>query len=153
MANFFKSRPEDRNDPPPDPSVQPKARGLLHMEREYIAHHIRRKNSGLEHLIASTQPRKYSEDYSKRSKDPKPEQRTLGILGSTRWTSSEALEACRTRLRRARGLVRPGAAGLLTGIEYFRVGRTAWVRLTSTVTTRTAVELAHVHGNYLIYSE
>ena len=40
------------------------------MEREYIAHHIRRKNSGLEHLIASTQPRKYSEDYSMRSKTP-----------------------------------------------------------------------------------
>ena len=34
-------------------SVQPKARGLLHMEREYIAHHIRRRNSGQEHLIAS----------------------------------------------------------------------------------------------------
>ena len=44
------------------------------MEREYIAHHIRKKNSGLEHLIASTLPRKYSEDYSKRSKDSKPEQ-------------------------------------------------------------------------------
>ena len=38
--------------------------------------------------------------------------------------------------------VRPGAAGLLTGIEYSRVGRTAWVLPTSTVTTRTAVELA-----------
>ena len=64
----------DRNDPQPDPSVQPKAWGLLHMEREYIAHHIRRRNSGLEHLIASMQPGKYSEDYSRRSKDSKPEQ-------------------------------------------------------------------------------
>ena len=72
---FFKNRPEDRNDPQPDPSVQPKARGLLHMEREYIAHHIRRKDSGLEHLIASIQPKKYSKDYPKRSKDSKPEQR------------------------------------------------------------------------------
>jgi len=44
------------------------------MEREYIAHHIRRRNSGLEHLIASMQPGKYSEDYSRRSKDSKPEQ-------------------------------------------------------------------------------
>ena len=35
-----KNRPEDRNDPQPDPPIQPKARGLLHMEREYIAHHI-----------------------------------------------------------------------------------------------------------------
>ena len=66
---FFKSRPEDRNDPQPDPSVQPKARGLLHMEREYIAHHIRRRNLGLEHLIASMQPKKHSEDYSKQSVD------------------------------------------------------------------------------------
>ena len=59
---FFKNRPEDRNDPQPDPSVQPKARGLLHMEREYIAHHIGRRNLGLEHLIASMQLKKYSKD-------------------------------------------------------------------------------------------
>ena len=39
---FFKNRPEDRNDPQPDPSVQPKARGLLHMEREFIMHHIKK---------------------------------------------------------------------------------------------------------------
>jgi len=38
--------------------------------------------------------------------------------------------------------VRPGATGLLTDMEYSRVGSTAWVRPTSTVTTRTAVELA-----------
>jgi hypothetical protein len=44
------------------------------MECEYIAHHIRRRNSGLEHLIASMQPGKYSEDYSRSSKDSKLEQ-------------------------------------------------------------------------------
>ena len=68
----------------------------------------------------------------------------------------------RTSLRREQGgrhavaggaAVRPGVAGQLTGIEYSRVGSTAWVRLTSTVTTRTAVELAHVHGNYPTHSE
>ena len=49
MANFFKkNKPEDKNDPQPDPLVQPKTRGLLHMEREYIAHHIRRRDSGPE---------------------------------------------------------------------------------------------------------
>jgi len=58
--------------------------GLLHMEREYIAHHIRRRNSGLEHLIASMQPEKHSEDYSKRSKDYKPEQRNQEASESTR---------------------------------------------------------------------
>ena len=122
---------------------------LLHMEREYIAHHIRRRNLGLEHLIASMQPKKYSEDYSRCSKDSKPEQWIPEALESTRWTSSEVLNACRTRLRRARGLVRPGAAGLLTGVEYSRVGSTTWVRPTSTITTRTSVELAYVQGNYL----
>ena len=81
---FSKKGLEDRNDPQPDPSVQPKARGLLHMEREYIAHHIKRKNSGLEHLIASIQPRKYSEDYPKRSANSKSGQWTPEASKSTR---------------------------------------------------------------------
>ena len=122
----------------------------------------KRKNLGLEHLIASMQPRKYSEDYSKyledypkHSMDSKGGQQApkafkalvalvMGFRGSrsTRRTSSEAPDAYRTRLRRARRLVRPGAAGLLMGVEYSRVGSTAWVCPTSTVTTRTAVELA-----------
>ena len=36
------------------------------MEREFLAHHIK-EDSVLEHLIASMQPRKYSEDYLKHS--------------------------------------------------------------------------------------
>ena len=62
-GNFFQGKfefqmrnlkdPEDHFDPQPNPSVQPKARGQLHMEREYIAQHIWRENLGLEHLIAS----------------------------------------------------------------------------------------------------
>ena len=36
------------------------------MKREFIAHHIK-EDSGLEHLIASMQPKKHSEDYSKHS--------------------------------------------------------------------------------------
>jgi hypothetical protein len=36
------------------------------MELEFIAHHIE-EDSGLEHLIVSMQPRKYSEDCSKHS--------------------------------------------------------------------------------------
>jgi len=78
------------------------------MEREYIAHHIRRKNSGLEHLIASTQPRKYSEDYSKRSKDPKPEQRTPGILGSTRGRLQKHLKPAELNYEELGGLSDPG---------------------------------------------
>ena len=87
-------------------------------------------------------PGKYSEDYSRHSKDSKPEQWILEALESTRRTSKEVLNACKTRLRRARVLIRPGAAGLLTGMEYSGVGSTAWVYPTSTVTTHTAVELA-----------
>jgi hypothetical protein len=55
-------------------------------------------------------------------------------------TSSEVLDACRTRLRRARGLVRPGAAGLLTGVEYSKVRNSSWMYLTSFVTTRIGLE-------------
>ena len=46
---------EDRFDPQPDSSIQPMARGLLHMEREFIAHHIKDNTLGLEHLTASKQ--------------------------------------------------------------------------------------------------
>ena len=53
------------------------------MEREYIAHHNRRKNSGLEHLIALMQSGKYSEDYSRRSKDSRLEQWIPEALEST----------------------------------------------------------------------
>ena len=38
--------------------------------------------------------------------------------------------------------VRPGAAGLLIGIECFRVSDSSWMHLTSLVTTRIGVELA-----------
>ena len=62
----------------------------------------------------------------------------------------QVLDACRTRLRRARGLVRPGAAGLLTDIECFRVRDSSWMYLTSFVTTQLGVELAAVQENYLI---
>ena len=40
--------------------------------------------------------------------------------------------------------VRPGAAGLLIGIEYSRVRDSLWMYLTSVVTTRIDVELAAV---------
>ena len=39
------------------------------MEREFIAHHIKVDDSGLEHLIASIQSKKHSEDYSKHLMD------------------------------------------------------------------------------------
>ena len=45
----------------------------------------------------------------------------------------QVLDAYRTRLRRARGLVRPEAAGLLIGIECSRVRDSSWMYLTSLV--------------------
>jgi len=117
-------------------------------------------NSGLEHLIASMQPKKHSEDYTKRSmdsEDGQPAPEALDALvaqimksrssQSTRRTSSEALDACWTRLRRARGLVRPGTAGLLTGAEYSRVGSNTWICPTSSVSTRIGVELVDVRSS------
>ena len=59
-------------------------------------------------------------------------------------TPRQVLDACRTRLRRARGLVRPGATGLLTGVEYSRVRDSSWMYLISIVTTQIGVELAAV---------
>ena len=45
---------EDWFDHQPDSAIQPKARGLLHIERDFITHHIK-EDSELEHLIASMQ--------------------------------------------------------------------------------------------------
>ena len=60
----------------------------------------------------------------------------------------EVLEDCRTRLQRARGLVRPRTAGLLIGIECSRVRDSTLMYLISFVTTRIGVELAVVQENY-----
>ena len=45
--------------------------------------------------------------------------------------------------------VRPGATGLLIGIACSRVRDSAWMYLTSFMTTRIGVELAEVQENYL----
>ena len=42
------------------------------------------------------------------------------------------------------GSVRPGAAGLLIGIECSRVRDSSWMYLTSSVTTRIGIELAAI---------
>ena len=75
------------------------------------------KISGLEHLTASEQPEVLGGllDVS----EGRPRRRSDYLKYSK--TTSQVLDACRTRLRKARGLVRPGAAGLLIGIECSRV--------------------------------
>jgi len=61
---FLKNKErKDWSDPQPDSTIQPKARGLLHMEREYFAHHIWSRFRGL----STSQPwsnQKYLENYS-----------------------------------------------------------------------------------------
>ena len=62
---FLKNKEEEKDwsDPQPDSTIQPKARGLLHMEREYFAHHIWSRFRGLS--TSQTQnKRKYLKDYS-----------------------------------------------------------------------------------------
>ena len=73
----------------------------------------------------------HSVDYSKNSK-----------------TSSEVFDACRTRLRRARGLVRPGAAGLLIGIECSRIRGGTWTIYYPLVTNRSELGLVGTEENY-----
>ena len=46
-----------------------------------------------------------------------------------------------------RGLVKPGAAGLLTRMEYSREGSSTWLRPTSFVSTQIGVELVDGLGN------
>ena len=72
------------------------------MEREFIAHHIK-DDSGLEHLIASIQPNKYSEDYSKYSMEhwriPEAFEELEDVFRSTRRLQNSATkssEACQT---------------------------------------------------------
>ena len=77
------------------------------MEREFITHHIK-EDSGLEHLIDSMQPRKYSEDYSKHSMDfriewwsPKVVEALGNIFRSTRHLQESTTKSsgpCQTRV-------------------------------------------------------
>ena len=92
-----------RFNPQPDSAIQPKARGLLHMEREFIAHHIKEDDSGFEHLIASMQPRKYSTNYSKHSKEHWKILETLEVLEDSfrstcclQYSTTKSSGACQT---------------------------------------------------------
>ena len=79
---------EDWFDPHSDSAIQPKARGLLHMKPEYIAHHIK-EDVELEHLIASMQSRNYLEDYSKHT-----------WIFETAWWSPELVKVLEERLQK-----------------------------------------------------
>jgi hypothetical protein len=71
---------KDWSDPQPDSAIQPKARGLLHMEREYFAHHIWSRFRGLSTSQARSN-RKYLEDYSTYLKEgPEATRRMFWLL-------------------------------------------------------------------------
>ena len=102
------------------------------MEREYFAHHIWSRFRGL----STSQPRsnhEYLEDYLAHQKEDPEATRSMFFLLKILEDAVQVLDACKTRLRRARGLVRPGAARLLTGIECSRVRDSSWMYLTSLV--------------------
>jgi hypothetical protein len=85
--------------------------------------------SGHEHLTASMQSRKYSEDIFKMK------------FGRTRRCLQKYSDACNTRLRRARGLVRSGYTGLYTWHTFRRIRVGIWPTPYICVTTRSLIEL------------
>ena len=113
------------------------------MEREYFAHHIWPRFWGL----STSQPRsnqKYLKDYSTYLKEGSKQPEGCSNYLKYSKMPGQVLDACRTRLRRARGLVKPGTVGLLIDIECSRVRDNSWMYLTSFVTTRIGIELAAV---------
>ena len=111
---------KDWSDPQSDSMIQLKARGLLHMECEYFVHHIWSTFRGLS-ISQPWSSRKYLEDYTTYLKEGLKATRRVFWLLEVLEDAVQVLDTCRTQLRRARGLVRPGTAGLLTGIECSRV--------------------------------
>ena len=102
--------------------------------------------------MSTSQPRdnwKYLEDYSTYLKEGPKVTRRMFLLEILKDVSpiTRRLQDSATK---SSGLVRPGAAGVLIGIEYSRVSDTAWMYLTSFITTRIGVELATVQQNYPI---
>ena len=71
--NFFNEEEKDWSDPQPDSTIQPKARGLHHMERKYLAHHI---------STASKHPEVLGRLLDER---PRSNQKDILTTWSTRW--------------------------------------------------------------------
>ena len=58
FSNFLENKEEKEwSDPQPDSTIQPKARGQLHMEHDYFGHHIWSRYRGMSTL----QPRNNQE--------------------------------------------------------------------------------------------
>ena len=99
--------------------------------------------------LSTSQPRrnqKYLEDHSKysrrRSRSTRQMFRSLEVLKDVS-VRTRCLQDLATK---SSGLVSPGAAGLLIGIECSRIRNSSWLYLTFVVTTRIGVELAVSQG-------
>ena len=130
---------------------------LLRTECEYIAHHIpgpiRAPHSldaaeeALGRLLEALNGLRGWMTCSRNSQSAQLRKQKSRNSRSTRRTSSEAHDACMTRQRRARGLVRSGAIGLLITMEYSRVGSSTWLCPTSFGSNQIGVELVDGLGN------
>ena len=82
FSNLLKNKKEEKDwsDTQSDSTIQPKARGLLYMEREYFAHHILSRIRGL----STSQPRsnhKYLKNYLTHQKEgPEATRRMFRLL-------------------------------------------------------------------------
>jgi hypothetical protein len=92
--------------------------------------------SGHEHLTASMQLMKYSEDTFKSE------------FRRTRRRLQKYSEMCSTRLRRARWLIRPRVMGLCIWRTYSRIRGGTWPTSYTNCNYRTVVELVGTEGNY-----
>ena len=105
------------------------------MSATVIPHHIK-DDSGLEHLIALMQLKELIRKHLQ-----------YGVRKHSK-TPSEVLDTCSTRLHRARGFAKPGAAGLLIGVECSRIRGGTWTIYYPLVTNRSELGLVGTEENY-----
>ena len=138
--NFFWKiiKEKDWSDPQPDSAIQPKARGPSIWSAS-TSRTIYNQDFGAwaPHSLGATRSTWRTTQRIWR-KDQKQQEGRSNYLKYSK-TPDQVLDACRTRLRRARGLVRPGATRLLIGIECSWVRDSSWMYLTHLVITQIGV--------------
>jgi len=105
------------------------------MECDCLQIPYRRYDSGLKHLMASMLPRKYLEDTF------------MMQFGRTRRSLPKYLMPTVLDYK-DRGLVELGAAGLLIGVECYRIRDGTWPIPYAVITTWVRVELVGIEENY-----
>ena len=133
---------KDRFHPQLDSSIQTKARGLLHMEHEFIAHHIRRSDSGPREPHNLDATRKVLRRLLEALDGLQAwimDSRSTRNTQSTRWTPSPD-NGFQKRSKHSMNVFRSTrslqdsttkSSGLLTGVKYPRVGSSSWMPTSS----------------------